>query len=122
MFKLEVEKKAHRLVLKIYELVRLFPKEEQYRLVDQIIRASYSIPSNIIEGQNRNTTKDYINFLYNSRGSAFELKYFLFLSKDLGYITSKQFEKFEKEIIEIIKMLNALINSLKGKIKWKHTP
>ncbi len=117
MFKLEVEKKVHNLVLKIYELVRLFPKEEQYRLVDQIVRASYSIPSNIIEGQNRNTTKDYINFLYNARGSAFELKYFLLLAKDLGYIDNKVYEQIKVEITEIIKMINALINSLKGRIK-----
>ncbi len=74
---LEVFKKSHQLVLNIYEITKILPNEEKYRLVDQLIRASYSIPSNIAEGNSRNTTKDYINFLYTSRGSANEIKYFL---------------------------------------------
>jgi len=45
------------------------------------------------------------------------LKYFLFLSRDLGYITFRNFEKLDKKITEIIKVINALINSLKGKSK-----
>ena len=44
------------------------------------------MPANIVEGQSRNTTKEYMQFLYNARGSVEEVRYFLLLSKDLGYL------------------------------------
>ena len=112
---LEVYKLSHKFVLDIYKTVENFPKEEKYRLCDQLIRASYSIPSNIAEGNSRNTSKDYVNFLYISRGSANEIKYFLLLSKDLGYIDIAKYEKLKNETEIIIKMLSALINSIKAK-------
>ncbi len=70
---LEVFKKSHELVLEIYEITKNFPKEEQTRIVNQMIRAAYSIPANIAEGNSRNTTKEYLNFLFISRGSLNEL-------------------------------------------------
>ena len=113
---LNVFKLSHQFVLDIYAVTKSFPNEEKYRLVDQLIRASYSIPSNIAEGNQKNTTKDYMNFLYISRGSANEVKYFLLLSKDLHYINDTIYQQLNNEIISIIKMLNALISSLKKKV------
>jgi len=113
--KLNVFEKAHQFVLRIYKVTKKFPLDERFRLVDQLIRASYSIPSNIIEGQNRNTTKDYINFLYMARGSSSEIKYFLELSKDLRYISVNEYESLLEEINSISKMLNSLISSLRKK-------
>lgn len=101
--------------LNIYEITKRFPNEEKYRLTDQLIRASYSIPSNIVEGNNRNTTKDYISFLYNARGSASEVKYFLLLSKDLVYIDITTYEELKEKIEIVTKKLNSLIKSLKVK-------
>lgn len=114
---LNVFKLSHQFVLDIYQLTKYFPNEEKYRLVDQLIRASYSIPSNIAEGNQKNTTKDYMNFLYISRGSANEVKYFLLLSKDLNYIDLVKYQQLDEKITSIIKMLNALIGSLKKKIQ-----
>ena len=113
---LKVYKLSHEFVLKIYKIAKSFPSDERYRLVDQLIRASYSIPSNIVEGNSRNTTKEYINFLYISRGSANEVKYFLLLSKDLKYISKEEYFILKEKIETIIKLLNGLINSLKRKI------
>ena len=113
---LNVFKESHKFVLEIYDITKSFPKEEKFRLIDQLIRASYSIPSNIAEGSSRNTTKDYINFLYMARGSASEVKYFLLLSNDLNYSSSDKYEALKNRIENIAKMLNGLINSLKGKI------
>ncbi|MDL1962605.1 MAG: four helix bundle protein, partial [Deltaproteobacteria bacterium] len=59
---LKVWQKAHNLVLKCYRVTVTFPKTEVYGLVDQIKRASYSVPSNIVEGQSRNTTMGGIHF------------------------------------------------------------
>jgi len=114
---LEVYKKAHNFVLETYRVTKTFPKEERYRLIDQLIRAAYSIPSNIAEGNSRNTTKDYINFLYMARGSANEVKYFLLLSKDLKYINEETYSELRNKIEVIIKLLNGLINSLKRRMK-----
>jgi four helix bundle protein len=77
---LDVWKKSHELVLKIYEVSKSFPKNETYALTDQIRRASTSVPANIVEGQSINTTKEYLQFLYNARGSLEEVRYFLLLS------------------------------------------
>ena len=114
--KLKVFNISHELVLDIYKLVKQFPADERFRLVDQLVRASYSIPSNIVEGQSRNTTKDYVNFLYMARGSANEVRYFLYLVKDLKYISIKDYNTLLSKIDTIIKMLNGLIKALKGKI------
>ena len=59
---LDVWKKSHELVLKVYEISKRFPKNETYAITDQIRRAATSIPANIVEGQSRNTTKEYLQF------------------------------------------------------------
>lgn len=59
-----VWKKAMQLTSETYRLVRYLPVEERYALSDQMRRAAVSIPSNIAEGQARNTTKDFIHFLH----------------------------------------------------------
>ena len=71
---LEVWKKSIDFVEQIYRLVKQLPKEETYALSDQMRRAAASIPSNIAEGANRKTTKEYIQFLYIALGSAAELE------------------------------------------------
>ncbi len=110
---MDVWKKAHGLVLDTYNLTAQFPQHEKYGLVDQLRRAAYSIPANIVEGQSRNTTKEYLSFLYNARGSVEEVRYFLLLSLDLGYINNVGYQKFESGYETVSKMLNGLINSLR---------
>lgn len=59
-----VWQKAMKLVKEIYVLVKSLPKEEQYALSDQMRRAAVSIPSNIAEGQGRNTEAQYRERVY----------------------------------------------------------
>jgi four helix bundle protein len=108
---LEVWEKGISLVLKVYEITKIFPKEECYALTDQIKRAAVSIPSNIAEGASRNTTKEFIQFLYIARGSASELETQIIIAEKLGYLKNEG--TLYNEIIVIRKMLNALITSLK---------
>ena len=93
--KLKVWQETHRLVLEIYKVTFSFPKSETYGLVDQLKRAAYSVPANIVEGQSRNTTKEYLHFLYNARGSLEEARYHLLLAKDLGYLALDRYEEIE---------------------------
>ena len=104
---------SHSLVLSIYRITHYFPNAERFALTDQIKRAAYSIPANIVEGHSKNSHKEFIKYLYISRASLEELRYFLLLSKDLNYISSEIYCDFEKKCMQISKMLNGLIKSLK---------
>lgn len=109
---LEVWQESHLLVIRLYKLISNFPSSERYALCDQIKRAAYSIPSNIVEGHSKNSKKEFQRFLYISRGSLEELRYFLLLAKDLNYIDNKNYELCEDKLTQISKMLNGLIKSL----------
>jgi four helix bundle protein len=113
--KLKVWQETHKLVLEIYKLTASFPQSEIYGLVNQLKRAASSVPANIVEGQSRNTTKDYLHFLYNSRGSLEEVLYFLLLARDLGFLSADSCEVIEKGYESASKMLNGLIKSLRAK-------
>ncbi len=107
-----VWQKAHKLVLKIYSETASFPNNERFNLVSQINRAAVSIPTNIAEGCGRQTQKELVRYLYISSGSAHELEYLIFLCSDLGMIDQKTTEKLLDEILQIKKMLTALINRI----------
>ncbi len=93
-----------------------FPKNETYAITDQTRRAVTSVPANIVEGQSKNTTKEYLQFLYNARGSLEEARYFLLLTKDLGYLDNAIFESLETDSEALSRMLNKLIKSLSAKL------
>ena len=70
---LEVWKKSKNLVIDIYKMTSYLPNEDKYSLADQIRRAAISIPSNIAEGQQRYSIKEFIRFTSISKGSVAEL-------------------------------------------------
>jgi four helix bundle protein len=82
-----VWQKSHELVLNIYKDTRSYPDEEKFGLISQMRRSAVSIPANIAEGFKRKGKKDKINFYNNAQASLEELKYYLILSKDLGYLS-----------------------------------
>lgn len=98
-------------VVSVYELTKKFPKEEIYALTSQIKRAVVSIPSNISEGANRNTNKEFIQFLYIALGSASEVETQLIIANRLGYLDN--ITKELNQITSIRKMINALIKSIR---------
>jgi len=81
-----VWQKAHALALIIYEITQGFPKEEMFGITSQIRRASVSVAANIAEGYKRKSPNDKARFFNISEGSLDETKYFLILSKDLGFV------------------------------------
>ena len=114
---LNVWKKSHRLVVDIYKITRDFPKYEIYGLVSQLRRAAFSIPANIAEGNGKQYFKEYIQFLYISKSSLNETKYFILLSKELGYLSEDRYNELMASIENISMMLMGLIKSLKKKNK-----
>ena len=112
-----VWQKSINFVTEIYKETEAFPKAEMYGLTSQIRRATVSIPSNIAEGNSRRSVPDYLQFLRISRGSCAEVETQLIISKNLGFLYEEKSLKLNQDIIEISKMLNGLINSLKQSTK-----
>ena len=109
---LVVWQKAILLVTDICNLTKTFPKKEIYGLVSQMQRAAISIPSNIAEGHDRNSDKEFSNFLCFARGSLAELETQLIISKKLGYINQEQKTHILNKCYEIGKMINGLLKKL----------
>lgn len=101
--------KSRTLVKEIYLLTERLPKSELFGLTNQIRRAVISIPSNIAEGYNRNTVKEYIHFLRIAKGSAAEVETQLMLCADLAYLSTKDIENALKLIQEVLCMIGTLI-------------
>ena len=80
-----VWQKAHRFVLSVYRISKQFPREEIYGLTSQFRRASISIPANIAEGFKKRGRADKVRFMNIAEGSLEECRYYLILTKDLGY-------------------------------------
>jgi four helix bundle protein len=104
--------KGIELTKEIYKVVKKFPKEETYVLSDQLRRAAISIPSNIAEGQARQHTTEFKQFLYISLGSLAELNTQLIIAKELGYISDTVLIESEIKVVELRKMISKLINRL----------
>lgn len=101
---LVVWQKAHLLVLTIYEFTAHFPKSETYGLALQMRRAAVSIPANIAEGFRRRGKLDKVRFLNTSEASLEESRYYLILSKDLGY---GETEMILNSLEEVSRLLHA---------------
>ncbi len=111
--KLHIWTKSMSLAKETYRLLRLFPKEELYGLSSQMRRASVSIPSNIAEGSQRNSSKEFSHFLSIARGSLAELQTQYILAYEIGYISQPQFDVIIQLLEEVGKMMRAFQGSLK---------
>ncbi len=96
--RLRVWQESHTLVLLVYQATKNFPKNELFGLTSQIQRASVSIAANIAEGHARNSRKEFLQFLSISKGSLVEVEYYVQLSRDLSYISSKEQAHLESQI------------------------
>jgi four helix bundle protein len=106
---LNVWKEGHNLVLLIYKLTEKFPREEMFGLINQMRRCAVSITSNIAEGFSRQSYKEKINFYFIAQGSVTELQNQLIVSKDIKYISEKEFEVSFQQSIKVHKICNGLI-------------
>lgn len=111
--KLEAWKHAMQLVKTVYTTTSGFPDSELYGLTSQMRRAAVSVPSNIAEGAARETTAEFLRFLYIARGSLAELETQLLIAKDLGF--SKDTEGLMAEIFQVSALLDGLIRSLRAR-------
>lgn len=112
---LNVWKHSMTLTKSCYVLTKLFPKDELFGLVSQIRRASVSIPANIAEGNGRENTGEYIQFLRIAQGSLKELETHLLISSEVGICQTSAVEPLLEQTEQVGKMLRALIRSLQDR-------
>ena len=106
---LRVHQKSHEFVLAVYRMTASFPRDELFGLTSQLRRAAVSIPANIAEGFIKRGRADKLRFYNIAQGSAEECRYYLILTKDLGYADTSS----ESEILqEVCRMLNAYVNAI----------
>jgi four helix bundle protein len=91
------------------------PKEEKFRRVDQLIRSSSSIASNIAEGFGRFHYQENIQFCRQARGSLEETRDHIIAARDLTQAPVKECEKLLSLLIVTRKLLNGYIRYLKEK-------
>ncbi len=108
-----VYQKSYEQAVRVYEMVRSFPKEERFGLTSQLRRAATSIPLNIAEGYGKaETGKGLLRFLSMARGSNAEMEVLLSFSRDFGYITEVSYREAIERQEEVGKMLNGLMKSI----------
>ncbi len=109
---LEIWQLARELRKDIAALVKTFPAEEKYRLIDQMLRASRSVTANIAEGYGRYHYQENIQYCRQSRGSLFEMIDHLTVALDEKYIAVEHFGSLKERTSLAIKKLNGYIHYL----------
>ena len=113
---LTVWQEAHKLTLEVYKLTAKFPGSEKYGIVSQLRRCSSSVAANIAEGFGRATTRELLRCLQIARGEIEETRYFVLLSKDLGYVSAQDWERTGNQCESVGRLINALGSSLKRRL------
>lgn len=111
-----VWQKAMLLAKAIYEVSAGFPRDELYGLSSQMRRCAVSVPSNIAEGHNRDSLKDYLRFLSIAQGSLAELETQISLSCMMNYIDVAKEQILLQQSDEVGKMLRGLQIKLNEKL------
>jgi len=107
-----VWKRAKDFVVLVYQITKNFPADELYGLTSQLRRAAVSVLANIVEGRGKSTNRDFLRYLFISKGSLNECQCYFELALDLEYISEEQFGIIEKKRGEVGYLLYKLIKSL----------
>ena len=105
-------KRGCRLAVDVYKLTYEEPLSKDWGIRDQIRKSAVSIPSNIAEGYERNSNREFRRFLKIAKGSCGELRTQLYISKALELASSTKVDQFLKECIELSSMIQSLISYL----------
>ena len=108
---LVVWQKAHQFVLGVYRLSKGFPREENYGLTSQFRRAAVSIAANIAEGFKKKGRLDKVRFMNVAQGSLEECRYYLILTRDLGYADPLELFGQLEEVSKLLSRYSAAITS-----------
>ncbi|MFW5793584.1 MAG: four helix bundle protein [Bacteroidota bacterium] len=110
---LEVYKECRKLRRNVSDFRKTLPKDEKYRLADQLLRCSRAITANIAEGHGRYHYQENIQFCRQARGSLSETLEHLICALDEGYIQEQLLSEFRNSYDQCLKLLNGYISYLK---------
>ncbi len=110
--KLKVWWKSHALALNVHRATTRMRGADTAPLRSQLMRASLSIPTNIVEGSSQHSRPQFARFIKISLNSASELEYHLMVARDVHGITRSDFESLSAQTIEVRKMLYGLLTRL----------
>ena len=116
---LKVWQKSKDLAVSVYQVTCSEPFNKDYGLRDQIRRAAVSVPSNIAEGDERETDKEAVRYFYIAKGSSAELLTQAIIAFEIGYIDSTTFNDIEMKCLETSRMLSKLIAARSNKDRQK---
>lgn len=111
---LKVWQRAHALALDVYPSTDAFPPREIYGLTSRLRPAARSIGANLAEGCGRGGGPGLRRFLRIAMGPASELEYHLLLARDLSFLPDDAYERLSSSVVEVKRMLAALIVKLKA--------
>ncbi len=111
---LRIWQDSRELVKEIYQLTKMESFKKDYGLSSQMQRAAVSVMANIAEGFERNSNKEFTQYLFQSKGSCGELRSHLYLAMDLEYVSSKDVQILLDRTMNISRGLGAFISYLKG--------
>jgi four helix bundle protein len=114
--KLHVFHDSHALVLAIYLGTKDFPKDEWFGIRLQMRKAAVSVPTNLVEGNARRTTRDYCSFLNVGLASACELAYLVKLAIELGFIASAAGKDLAEQSSSIVRQMQALVDEMETRL------
>ena len=110
---LVVWQKSMQLVTEVYRFTEAFPKTEMFGLSSQLRRAVVSVPSNIAEGQGRDSTKEFLHHLSIAYGSLMETETQIQIAANLMYIEQGLADRLLDKCGEVGRLLNGLLRSLR---------
>ena len=90
---------------KVSNLSRTFPKEETYRLTDQLVRAARSATANLAEGYGRFHYAENIQFARQARGSLYEVLDHLTTARDEGFIADDIFTQTREKVLKVVSVV-----------------
>jgi len=103
---LKIWQLSHQLTIQIYKLTATFPRSELFGITSQIRRSSSSISANIAEGFGRKGSKEFIQFLFQAKGSLLETQNFIILARDLKFLDSYTSTDLLSKYTQLTKMIN----------------
>ncbi len=109
---LDVWRRAHQLVLKLYKVSEDWPKGESFGLTHSVRRSATGLATRIAEGCGRDSNIEFAVELRRAKAEASELEYLVLLARDLGHLGPDDHEKLTAEIVEVRKMVSGLLRKL----------
>ena len=108
--KLKVWRKGHALALNVHRVAVRIRGSDNTSLRSQMLRASMSVPTNIVEGAGQKSQREFGRFIGFALNSTSELEYHLIVARDIEVITRSDFDSLLDQTIEVRRMLHGLLN------------